>query len=201
MYLLLRAPDFMRDSEEIPKTERIHEALYLFRRTRRLPAGDLVIKKDGCYSPSLALALEEAVESGEVAREAAGGVERYSLTDRGIAASKGAWDAAGDMGRLDAIVIKYKMTGIDRKELVSFLYGEFPETWTDPAMREKAKEWGFKAACSMYDRAKVSIGGGARMAGMDYEGFMRAYAAAGYVVCKSTAEDLDRFLDELDNAN
>ena len=52
MYLLLRAPDFMRDSEEIPKTERIHEALFVFRSAMRLPPGGLVIKGDGCHGPS-----------------------------------------------------------------------------------------------------------------------------------------------------
>ena len=106
MYLLLRAPEFKRDSEEIPKTERIHEALYVFRRTRRLPAGDLVIKKDGCHSPSLELALKEAVESGEVVRETAGGVERYFLTDMGLAESRGPWDAAEEDERIETVEAK-----------------------------------------------------------------------------------------------
>ena len=66
-------------------------------------------------------------------------------------------------------------------------------------MREKAKDWGFEAACSMHDRAKVSIGSGARMACMDYESFMRALMAAGYMKCEGTVEDLDRFLDELED--
>ncbi|MDA7996969.1 MAG: UPF0175 family protein, partial [Nitrosopumilus sp.] len=81
------------------------------------------------------------------------------------------------------------------------LYGSFPDTWTDPSMKAKAKEWGFEAACSMYDRSKVSIGAGARMAGMDYEEFMWAFGAAGYVMCKTTGEELDRFIDKLENTD
>ncbi|MDA7943688.1 MAG: hypothetical protein MPJ06_06760 [Nitrosopumilus sp.] len=201
MYLLLRAPDFKRGSEGIPAAERIHEALFVFRRTRRLPPGDLVIKKDGCHSPSLDLALKEAVESGEVTHERDGNVERYSLTDRGLAESKAAWDAAERLERIEAVEAKYYVNEITDRELVSFLYGKFPDTWTDPAMKKKGLAWGFEAACSMYDRAKVSIGGGARMAGMSYEGFMKAFMAAGYVMCKGTEEELEKFVDELHQRN
>ncbi|MDA7999489.1 MAG: hypothetical protein MPI82_06510 [Nitrosopumilus sp.] len=204
MYLLLRAPDFKRGSEGIPAVERIHEALYLFRSTRRLPPGDLVIKKDGCHSPSLDMALKEAVESGEVVRETVGGIERYSLTDRGLAESRGPWDAAEENERIEAVEAKYYVNEITDRELVAFLYAEFPETWTDPDMKKKAREWGFEAACSMYDRAKVSITTGSWMAGMDYEGFMKAFMAAGYVMCKGTEEELEKFVDDLikrNNAN
>ena len=201
MYLLLRATEFKPDSGRIPAAERIHEALFVFWRRRRLPAGDFVIKKDGCHSPSLALALEEAVESGEIELGAAGALDTYSLTERGISAAGEAWDAADLMERVDASMAKYQVTDIDYKELVPFLYGSFPDTWTDPSMKAKAKEWGFEAACSMYDRSKVSIGGGARMAGMDYEEFMWAFGAAGYVMCKTTGEELDRFIDKLENTD
>ncbi|MDA7999490.1 MAG: hypothetical protein MPI82_06515 [Nitrosopumilus sp.] len=201
MYMLLRATAFRRGSEGIPAAERIHEALFVFWRRRRLPGGDFEIKKDGCYSPSLALALEEAVRSGEVAHEVVGGLDAYSLTERGIAAAKGPWDAAELRERVDASMAKYKMTDINYKELVSFLYGSFPDTWKDPPMKSKAKEWGFEAACSMYDRAKVSIGGGARMSYMDYEEFIWAFAAAGYTTFKTTVEELDRFIDELHERN
>ncbi|CAI9832772.1 MAG: hypothetical protein MPJ05_08550 [Nitrosopumilus sp.] len=204
MYLLLRAPEFERGSERITKAERIHESLFVFRRTRRLPAGDLVIKKDGCHSPSLDLALKEAVESGEVTHERDGGLDRYSLTDKGIGAAVDAWDAADLTERVDASMSKDQVADINYRELVSFLYGEFPDTWVDPAMKEKALEWGFEAACLMHDRAKVSIGCGARMAGMDYESFMKAFMAAGYVMCKGTDEEMEKFVDELierNNAN
>ncbi|CAI9832770.1 MAG: hypothetical protein MPJ05_08540 [Nitrosopumilus sp.] len=199
MYLLLRAPEGLIHSEEISKTERIHEALFVFRRTRRLPPGDLVIKKDGCHSPSLDMALKEAVESGEVVRKMEGGVERYSLTDRGLAESKGPWDAAERLERIEAVEAKYYVNDITDRELVSFLYGKFPDTWTDPAMKKKGLAWGFEAACSMYDRAKVSIGGGARMAGMDYESFMRALMAAGYMKCNKSAEEMQKNVDEIIN--
>ena len=196
MYMLLRATAFRRGSEGIPAAERIHEALFVFWRRRRLEGGDFEIKTDGCHSPSLALALEAAVSSGEVTHDQEGGLDRYSLTDSGLAAARGAWDAADLAEQADASLVKYQVAGIGHKELVSFLYGEFPETWTDPGMKKKAGEWRFEAAYSMHDRGKVPIGCGARMSGMDYEGFMRAYAAAGYVTFKTTAEDLDGFVDD-----
>ncbi|MDA7942850.1 MAG: hypothetical protein MPJ06_02410 [Nitrosopumilus sp.] len=199
MYLLLRAPEFRRGLEGIPAAERIHEALFVFRSIRRLPAGDLVIKKDGCYSPSLDLALKEAVESGEVVRETAGGVERYSLTDGGLAESRGPWDAAEEDERIEAAEAKDQVNEITDRELVSFLYAEFPETWTDPDMKKKAREWGFEAACSMYDRAKVSITTGSWMAGMDYEGFMKALMAGGYMKCRESAEEMRKNVDEIIN--
>ena len=195
MYMLLRATAFKRGSEGIPAAERIHEALFVFWRRRRLEGGDFEIKTDGCHSPSLALALEAAVGSGEVVHGRKGDLDTYSLTETGIAAAKGAWDAADLMERVDASMVKYQVTDINYRELISFLYGSFPDTWTDPSMRAKAKEWGFEAACSMHDRAKVSIGNGARMAGTDYESFMMAFSAAGYVMCKSTDEEMEKNLD------
>ncbi|MDA7991297.1 MAG: hypothetical protein MPK30_09415 [Gammaproteobacteria bacterium] len=198
MYLLLRAPEFEPDSERIHAVERIHESLFVFRSVRRMPVGDFEIKKDGCHSPSLALALEESVRSGEVLHEKIGDLDRYSLTAEGVTAAGGPWGAADPLEREEAVETKDQIGGTSYRELVSFLYAEFPETWMDPAMKKKAKEWGPEAACSMYDRAKVSISSAARMHGTTYEGFMRAYAAAGYVTFKTTAEEIDGDLDELD---
>ncbi|CAI9832778.1 hypothetical protein IBTHAUMO2_990010 [Nitrosopumilaceae archaeon] len=204
MYMLLRSTEFNPNTERIMRAERIHEALFVFRSIRRLPPGDFEIKRDGCYSPSLALALEEAVESGEVIHGTEGGLDTYLLTERGITAAHDAWDAADIYERADASDAKYTVSGITDRELVSFLYAEFPETWTDPAMKARAKEWGFQAACSMHDRGKVSITTGSWMAGMDYEGFMKAFMAAGYVMCKRSAEEMQKNVDgviELGNAN
>ncbi|CAI9831879.1 hypothetical protein IBTHAUMO2_460002 [Nitrosopumilaceae archaeon] len=201
MYLLLRAPDGPMDSEEIPKVERIHEALFVFRRARRLPPGDFVIKKDGCRSTSLDLALKDAVESGEVKHDPEGGLDTYSLTERGIAAAKEPWDASDLIEQADASTAKDQVADIDHKELVSFLYAEFPKTWTDPDMKKKAAEWGFEAACSMHRRGKVSITTASWMSGMDYEGFMRAYAAAGNISCPGTVEDIRRDLKAFDSTD
>ncbi|CAI9831882.1 hypothetical protein IBTHAUMO2_460005 [Nitrosopumilaceae archaeon] len=198
MYLLLRAPDQLIDSEKIPRAERIHEALFVFKSTLRLPPGDLVIKKDGCHSPSLDLALKYAVESGGVRREEVGGVGRYWLTERGLAESRGPWDAAEQDERIEAVEAKYQVNDITDEELVSFLYAEFPETWTDPQVRAEAMEWGLEAACSMYDRAKVSLTTGSWMAGISYGEFMEAFAVSGYVTFKGTAEDIQRDLKAID---
>ncbi|CAI9831613.1 hypothetical protein IBTHAUMO2_320039 [Nitrosopumilaceae archaeon] len=179
MYLLLRATEFERGSERITRAERIHEALFVLWSRRGLAAGDFEIKRDGCRSPSLAHALEEAVRSGEVVHETDAGLDTYSLTDSGIAAAGEAWDAAGIDERADASEAKYAVSGISGRELASFLYAAFPEVWNDPAARAEAARGGFDAACSMYDKGKITISRAASMAGMGYEEFMRAFQATG----------------------
>ncbi|MDA7943334.1 MAG: hypothetical protein MPJ06_04920 [Nitrosopumilus sp.] len=178
MYMLLRATDFQNNTDEIPKAVRIHEAFYIFKNFRRGYEGDFEIKKDGCHSPSLERALEEAVERGEVVRDESK-VDSYSLTAKGLVAAEGPWRAAELMERVYASDAKDKVIGISDRELIAYLYGDFPETWTDPEMKTKAREWGFDAACTMYEKVKITITEGARMSGMAYADFMFAYCATG----------------------
>ncbi|MDA7941522.1 MAG: hypothetical protein MPJ06_04930 [Nitrosopumilus sp.] len=199
MYMLLRATEYNRDTDPITPTERIHEAFYVFKHAKRGYEGDFEIKKDGCHSPSLERAIEEAVGSGEVVRDEfkAGA---YWLTPSGIEAAEGPWRAAGLLERTFASDAKDKMTGISDRELIAYLYGYFPRAWTDPGMRTKAGEWGFDAACTLYERAKITITEGARMSGMAYAEFMWAYSATGRPLCTETTDDINRELGRIDRA-
>ena len=200
MYMLLRATEYNRDMDPVTPTERNHEAFYVFKHVRTGYEGDFEIKKDGCHSPSLERALEEAVESGEVIRDEfkAG---TYWLTPSGIEAAEEPWRAAELLAKTFASDAKEKMTGISDRELIAYLYGYFPKAWTDPEMGAKAKEWGFDAACTMYERVKISITEGARMSGMAYADFMSAYSATGRPLCTETMEDINRELDKIEDLN
>ncbi|MDA7952927.1 MAG: UPF0175 family protein [Nitrosopumilus sp.] len=198
MYMLLRATEHNRDTDPVAPAERIHEALYILGDIRRVSTGHFEIKRDGCHSPSLERALGEAVESGEVVRDESG-VGAYSLTARGLEAAEGTWGAANVIERADASDAKYKVINITDRELVSYLYGDFPETWTDPDTKAMAREWGFDAACTMYEKTKISISEGARMSGMAYAEFMWAYCATGRPMSSVTAEEMERDLKAFDN--
>ena len=178
MYMLLRATDFQNNTDAIPKAERIHEAFYVFKHVRSGYEGDFEIRRDGCHSPSLERALGEAVECGEVVRDESG-VGTCHLTARGLKSAEEPWRAAELMERIYASDAKDKMTGISDRELIAYLYGDFPDTWTDPETKAMAGEWGFDAAWTLYERAQITITEGARRSGSAYADYMFAYCATG----------------------
>lgn len=199
LYLLLYAPgNTGKINERIIGNTWLQKEMYLLNRI--IPQIKLPFNEHhyGAFSPTLDTITKQNTIS-ELIKQNNFGMGRLWLSVEGLEIGKKLWNKISDKEKNSIMDVKKFMNDMDLWELIAYSYSTFPETTENSDVVEQFEDTRLDAACSLFQRKKVSIEKAASIAGIYLEDMIEELKRRKISPFKATSSSFKKSLKYLEN--
>lgn len=152
----------------------------------------------GAYSPTLDMLTKQNIIS-ELIEQNGENKGRLRLTEEGIRTAQKLWNDIPVEEKEAITRVKNFMNDMDQWELIDYSYATFPETTVNSDVLDQFRKTRLDAACSLFQRKKISVEKGASIAGITLDSFLNELKKRNISAFSLNNENFKKSIDYLEN--